>query len=270
LANQVPSLAQSIGFGIGDTAESAGDTRLQFEVARKDINLVSFDFVNDVLIFKASLPENFVGSVYEVGLFSLSTVSTQSEFGSKTLATFDSATETWVDATSLSAGTFTTTNTRIGTDSLSHTPAANGTKTDALKDVVLDLSGYSSADQFSVALNNANTYTSSVNLKFMTDANNYYQINLGTPGTGYRILTANKGAAVATGTPSWGNITEIRVTTNATAGGSPVVNYDGIRIEDADNISSDSIMVSREKLLTPFISVEGMTQEIEFSLDVIV
>lgn len=268
LAQQVPTIAQSIGFGIGNSAESSTSTRLDFEVGRADVNLVSYDFVNNKLIFKASVPEEFGGYIYEVGIFALSTLGASAEFGSQVLTTFDSATELWVDATSGAAAAFSATNARVGDDALRHTPSASGSKTDALKDVTLDLSGYSSADRFILALNNTNSYTSSVNVKFLTDASNYYQVNFGSPSVGYNVLEVAKGSAAVTGTPSWDNITEVRVTTNASAGGSPTVDYDGIRIQDLDNIEEDDILVSREVLSTPFAKVEGMTQEVEFALSI--
>ena len=268
LAQQVPTIAQSIGFGIGGSAESSTATRLDFEVDRADVNLVSYDFVNNKLIFKASVPETFGGKIYEVAIFALSTLGANADFGSRVLTTFDSATELWVDATSGATATFDTTNARVGDDALRHTPSASGSKTDALKDIALDLSGYSSADRFILAFNSANSYASSVNVKFLTDASNYYQVNFGSPSVGYNVLEVAKGSAAATGTPSWSNITEVRVTTNASAGGSPTVDFDGIRIQDLDSIEQDDIMVSRELLPTPFTKVEGMTQEVEFALTI--
>lgn len=268
LAQQVASIASSIGFGIGDKSESAGDTKLQFEIGRADINLVSYDFAANKLIFKASVPDNIGGKVYEVALFSLPALGSRAEFGSRLITTFDSATETWVDATTLAAATYDTTNARIGTDAIRHTPAASGSKTDALKDINLDLSGYSAADKFVMAFNAGNSFTSSVTARFLTDTSNYYQVSFGTPTMGYKVIEATKGSATVTGSPSWANITEIRVTTNSTAGGASQVDFDGLRIDDADTINSDDVMVSRELLASPFTKIDGMTQEIEFALDV--
>lgn len=268
LAGFVPSIAQSIAFGLGDKAEAVGDTKLQFEVGRADILLTSYDFVNNKLIFKASVPDDFGGKVYEVALFSLESNAAAGEFGSRMLTTFDSATEDWADATSGTAGTFDTTNARVGMDALRHTPAASGTKTDTLKDISLDLSGYSAADKFVLAFNAGNSNTTSINVKFLTDTSNYYQVNFGAPTTGYKVVEVTKGAAVATGTPDWSNITEIRVTTNSGAGGASQVDYDALRIDDSDTVNSNYVMVSRELLSMPFVKQEGMTQEIEFSMDV--
>lgn len=253
---------------MGETAETNTDTALRFEVGREDIVLVSYDFVNDKLIFKAPVSEDFSGKIYEVALFSAPSNDAAGEFGSKIITTFDSATEEWVDASSGVDGTFNTTNARIGADALRHTPGASGNKTDSLPEISMDLSGYSAADKFVLALNVGNANTSSVSVNFMTDTSNYYLVTFAGTSSGYKILEATKGSAVATGSPDWGNITEIRVKTNSGAGGASQVDFDGLRIEDVDTVNSDYIMVSRELLSAPYIKQEGMTQEIEFTLNV--
>src|SRR5688572_7298790 len=99
LAGFVPAIAQSIAFGLGSAAESVNDTKLQFEVGRTEILLVSYDFVNNKLIFKANVPEDFGGKIYEAALYSTPSNVAAGDSGSRILTTFDSATEDWVDAT---------------------------------------------------------------------------------------------------------------------------------------------------------------------------
>lgn len=268
LAGFVPAISQSIAFGAGGKSESSSDTKLQFEVGRSDVTLVSYDFVNNLLIFKATVPEDFGGTVYEVAIYSLPANAAAGEFGSRILTTFDSATETWVDASSGTAATFDGTATRIGADSLKHTPALSTTKTDTQQAVNMDLSGYSAADQFVLAANAGNAFTSAAKVLFLTDVSNYYTVNFGALSSGYNIIAVNKSSATATGTPNWEDITEIRVATTSTSGGASSVNYDGLRVEDSDTLNTDYVMVSRELLTTPYAKVDGMTQEIEYSLAV--
>ena len=267
LAGYTPFIAQSIAIGLGNKAEAVGDKKLQFEVERADIALTSYDFVNNKLIFKAPLPEGFAGTIYEAALFSSAVNDEAGEFGSKLISTFDTN-EDWVDATTAAQATYVTANSRLGDDSLRHTPAASGTKTDSLSELLLDLSGHSGADLFVFAFNVGNANTSSIRFRFLTDASNYYEFSLGTQTTGYKIVEFAKSAATVTGVPDWEDITEIRVSTTSTAGGASQVDYDGIRIEDTDTINEDYVMVSRELLATPFVKQEGKVQELEFSLDV--
>lgn len=268
LAGYVPSIAQSIAVGIGNKAEAAGDTKLQFEVSRADIVLTSFDFTNNRLVFKAPVPEDFGGSIYEVAIYSTSVDEVAGEFGSQLLTTFDSDTEDWNNPTTLADSVFSTDGGRVGNDSLRQNPAAGGSVTDALTELFLDLSGHSNADKFVFAFNVRNAFVSSINFRFLTDSANYYTITLGAQTAGYKIVEAAKSTAVATGSPSWENITEMRVTTNSTAGGGGLVDFDAIRIDDVDTINQDYVMVARESLSTPFVKQEGKVQEVEFTLDV--
>lgn len=268
LAGQVPAICQSIAFGAGGKAEVNTDTKLQFEVSRSDVLLVSYDFVNNKLIFKAAVPDDISGKIYEVAIYSLPENVAAGEFQSRMLTTFDSATETWADSTSGTAATFNATNTRLGADSLRHTPALSTTKTDGMTQVNIDLSGYSAADKFVMAANAGNAFTSAAKALFLTDTSNFYTVNFGALSSGYNIIEVAKSAATATGTPDWGNITELRIATTSTSGGASQVDYDGLRIEDTDTLNSDYVMVSRELLASPYTKGDGTIQEVEFSLDI--
>jgi hypothetical protein len=268
LAQFSPSIAQSIAFGIGSRAETITDVSLQCEVVRNSINLTSYDFVGDRLVFRATLPADFIGTIYEVGLYSLSEDPTAGNYGSRNITTFDSATESWVDpADGVTPPTYTTT-ARVGADSLNHTPAASATMTDSLRGLTLDFSGNSAADVFLIAFSNANTNTSSVVVRFLTDASNYYSTTISSPVAGYTISEIQKGSFVVTGTPDWSNITEIQVATTSKSSGASNVSYDAIRVEDRDSINPDYVLVAREVLTTPITSIDGQAQDLEFSLAV--
>lgn len=270
LAGQVPAIAQSIAFGIGGKAEAIGDTALEFEVGRSDIVLTSYDFVADRLVFKAPLPDNLAGKVYEVALFSMATNAEAGEYASRLIASFDSDSEDWVDSTTGVEDTYNVSQTRIGVNSLTHIPAASATKTSSLRELYLDFSGNSGADRFAFAYNVNNANTSVLKLRFLTDSANYYEYNLGAQTTGYKIVSVAKSAATATGTPSWSDINEIQVITTSGAGGASSVDFDGLRIEDTDSINPNYVMVTRELLATPFVKEVGKVQDIEFALEVAV
>jgi hypothetical protein len=174
LAGYVPSIAEAVAVGIGDSVESLADERLAFEVNRSDVVLTGYDFVNDRLVFKAPIPEEFAGTIYEVGLFSTSVNELAGEYGSKLITTFDSDVETWLDVTTGLDSTFNSSSVRVGVDSLRHSPAASTTKTDFLSDIILDLSGHSAADEFLFSFNVINSNVDSVSFRFLTDTSNYY------------------------------------------------------------------------------------------------
>jgi hypothetical protein len=237
---------------------------LQFETGRADIILVSYDYVNNKIVFKTTLPQEMSGKIYEVALWSQNQSTSAGEFTSKLLTTFDSAGEVW------SAGSFQTTNARLGVDALRFTPAASATVVGALNDLFIDLSGNSGADQFSVAYYNGNANVANFKIRFKTDNANYYTIQVTSPATGYQISTVAKSAATATGNPSWASISTIEVEVVAGAGGAAAIDFDGLRIEDTDTIDPNYVMVAREVLVTPVTKVAGRVMDIEFNLPVTV
>lgn len=271
LAQYVPAIGQSIAFGIGNAAESLSDIALQLQVAQAPVDLIAYDFANDAVVFKASVPDDYEGSIYEVGLYSLEDDPNATNYGSQTITTFDSGSELWTDTTTGNPSVFGASATRIGIDSLLHTPALSTTKTDRLATLTLDLSGYSGSDKFTFAYNVGNTNTTGITYRFMTDASNYYSFALsGTNVTtsGYKMVTANKSTATVTGAPNWNNITEVQVSTTSGASGASALGFDAIRIEDVDSVDLDYILVARKVLASPVTKVLGQAQDIEFSLDV--
>jgi hypothetical protein len=266
LAGYVPAIAQTVVYGIGNTAESPSDIALDLEVARAPITHTYYDFATNKLVYKAGVPDDYTGKIYEVGLYSLLNDPTSGEYGSRLITTFDSDSEDWVDLSDVASG-FGSVSTRVGIDSLYHNPTSAATMTSTLKNIDLDFSGNSAADKFTFALNVATTAPSNITVRFMTDASNYYSYSLAT-AVGYKLIKATKGSASVTGAPNWANITEIRIITTAAAG-TANVEFDAIRIEDVDSVSLDYILVARKVLAVPFTKTDGMSQDTEFSLDVV-
>lgn len=270
MAGWVPSIALSMAFGVGSSPEVATSRQLDFEVGRSDIELVGYDFVQDKLVFKATLDEGFDASLYEVALYSLESNISSGEYGSRLLTSFDSASETWMQGAS--PATYTTDNTRIGADSVTVAPNASGTITVTQTDVIQNLSGYSAADEFNFAFYCSNGNANSIRFRFKTDASNYYDVTVPAAPitTGFNQVSIAKGTAAAFGTPTWEFITSVEVAVTAKSTGSVVVNLEGIRIEDKDSVASDYVMVARSVLALPFDKVAGRIQEIEFPLGVTV
>jgi hypothetical protein len=264
----VPSIGKSIAFGIGTTAASVNDYKLQFEVGRSDILLTSFDFVTNELIFKAPVTDNLAGVINEVGVYSLPFDSLSGGYQSKILSTFDPATETWVDATSGTAALTTSLNIRLGSGGIRQEPASSQTKTDTINQIFLDLGGYSGADRFVLAFNSGNTNANTVKVRFLTDASNYYEITFSGIVSGYNILEVTKSSATATGNPDWSNITKINVSTTSKSSGASLITLDGLRIDDADTLNPEYTLVSRKILPVSFIKEAGKVKEVEFRLGV--
>lgn len=268
LAGWNPSIARSIAYGIGGKAEALGDTSLEFEVARSEVVLTSYDFINDRIIFKSAVPMNFEGTIYEIGLFSTTYNDLAGGAGSRLLATFDSESEGWLMTADSSVPTYVTTNTRIGVNSPRLAPTASTTVGMKLSEVGLDLSEYSGADKFAFAYNVTTANISNVMFRFHSATSDYYQFAMGAQTAGYKVTSLNKADATISGAPSWNNITEVRAYAVAGAGGAGQVDLDGIRVEDTDTVNPNYVMVARELLTSPVTKEAGKTLEVEFSLKV--
>lgn len=262
LAGQAGTVAGALSVGIGSTAATLNDTRMQFEFARVPIDVIDYDFVNDQLIFKGTLDEEVGGKIYEVGLWTSEVNAAAGNQESKLITSFDSETEDWTNET------FDSSVTRIGADSLKHTPAASASSSSVLTGITLDLVDYSSLDTFVLAYNVDNANTSSVKVRLRTDSSNYYEFSVATPSAGYKFQTWQKGTATVVGTPSWADINEVEIVTTATGGGSASVEYDGLRIEDVDSVAPEYGLIARFIPSVPVTKSEGIVQDVEYALPV--
>lgn len=262
LSNYRAGIASAIAVGAFNTAATVTDKELAFEWARAPIISVSPDYTNTLIIFKARFDPAQTGVIYEAGLLSPNDV--VGDYVSRMILGFDSAVDVYT------AGAFNTATARVGLDSLRLSPTASTTVTAQNLDVQLDLSGYSNADEFKLAYNVGNAFTSSVQVRFYTDASNYYTYTISTPTAGYKVQKFYKTDLVATGTPSFSSITYVGVLATATAGGTAVVDFDGLRIDDKDTFTDSNILVSRSVPAAPVTMVANLPMDIEYTLDVTV
>lgn len=264
LAGQAGTLVGAISVGVGATAATLTDERMQFEFARVPVDVIDFDMVNNQLIFKGTLDEEVEGKIYEIGIW---TDEFNNAAGSQSvglITSFDSLSEDW------SVETFDSAITRIGTDSLKFTPAASGTSSSVLTGITLDLVDYSSLDTFVLAYNIDNAFTANLKVRLRTDSSNYYEFTVTSPTAGYKFSTFTKGSATVVGTPSWADINEIEVRATATAGGSASVEFEGLRIEDVDSIAPEYGLIARFIPSVVETKLEGIVQDIEYALPVTV
>lgn len=254
------SLATSIAIGVGGTTETLADTKLQFEITRVPVDIISFDHVNNLLIFKGTVPASIAGKIYEIGLYTQPINTVANGYGSQLLIGFDSIKESWTTAV------WETTNYRIGFNSMRQTQAASASSTATLNQG-FDLSGYSGADKFVLAYNVENAFTASMRIRFLQDGSNYFDINLGAQTAGYKVTEVAKSTATTTGNPAWSAITSVQVTSTSTAGGASAVSFDGLRIEDVDSLNPEYLMLAR-KVVTPIVKELGINREFEYGVPI--
>ena len=260
LAGWQGNFASAIAVGSGQTAANTTDTGLELEWSRTPIIVISPDFINTTLVYKARLETMESGKIYEAGV--VSDVAADANYRSRMITGFDSTIENW------NAGAFTTSNARIGTEALRVT-AATGVSTLARNlDTPIDLSGYSNIDKFAFAYNNGNISASNVLVRFYTDDSNYFTRTIAAPGAaGYKIEKFSKSDFVATGSPNWGNITSTAVGVTG-SGGTATIDFDMIRIDDKDTYVDNNVLVTRTVLGSPITKSPGLPLDIEYTLDI--
>lgn len=261
LAGEVAQIARSISFGIGSTAAALGDKRLQFEVGRTPIDSISFDYVANKVVFKATVPSALLAKITEIGLWTELTNARAGLSQDRMLTTFDS-TEPWSNTPA-----FSTLNTRLGEDSLRQSPAAGATINNELDGLAYDLSPFSSSDKLVFAYNNTNTNVASVTFRLKTDDTNYYSTTYTNPTAGYHFDERAKSAMTATGAPKWSEINKIEVITVSAVGVVGTIDFDAIQIVDVDTVNPEYVLVARQ-IETSFTVDPAIPSEIEFPLGI--
>jgi hypothetical protein len=256
LAEQGGTIAGSICVGVGTTAAATTNTTLEFEVARGDVNVVSPDYANTAIVYKADLPIEMRVDIREIGMWT----SKGDVENSGLVLGFDQDSELW------SAGTWETTTRRIGPNGLSVAAAASGSTTTTLSDIFFSIDGMSPSDSFALAYNVANGFTASIQVRLMTDASNYYSYTIAAPTAGYKVTRFTKSQLNKTGNPT--DITRVSIINTATAGGTSTVVLDGLRTDDGDFNDPGSVLLSRAILGSPVEKPAGVPFEIEYTLDV--
>lgn len=260
LAGNIGSYADVLAVGTQNVLPTSADKRLGFEFARTNVELRIPNFADNSVTFKGSLAAQDAGSVYEVGLFPLAT-GNNTNSASRLITGFEPTTEP------LSGGVTNTTNVRLGRESYSLNPAANGNATAVLSSLRTDFSGYGDDDSFSLAffINDANT--SSIRIRLLSDAGNYFEHSISGFGTNpiYLVREMRLGDFTVTGSPDWANITEAHFTVFAGAAATSV-QLDGFRVNDTD-IYPEYGLVSRTALASPVIKEPGQQLDIEYTLE---
>lgn len=259
LAGNIGSFAGALAAGTSATAANLADTKLGFEFMRGEINVSAPLVASNTVVFKASMPLNSSGKVYELGLYPYITQS-NAEYAGSLFIGFDPVTET------LSGGGVNTTNYRIGAESYSLTAPLSSTATAVSSLIRGNFGAYGPTDTFSLAyfLNDANT--ASIRVRLLVDSGNYYTYTITTGSTaGYFVSDFAKSAFTATGAPAWDNISSAEFMITARAAGATTVQLDGMRVNDVD-VYPEYALVSRTVLATPITKATGEQMDMEYSI----
>ncbi|QIN94596.1 tail protein [Streptomyces phage Muntaha] len=262
MAGQSPSLGGGIALGVGGLAASTSDVRLRFEIYRANVLLRNADYSTNRVLFKGEIEQEVEFTIYEAGLWS-TTSNTLGTPDSQIITTFDLETEAWTNVTTDS------TNARTSASAVRVDAGASST-TSPRVEADLDLSGYSTEDEFALAIYKPDGNVTDVSLVFanaITGGQFKLTKSIAALTNGaYHVVYFRKGDFVATGSISWDNIDTLGVDVTAGTTGGYVI-LDGIRVEDTDTPDQDHILVSRTVLTSPLVKTSTAPMEVEYSLE---
>ena len=278
IAGNVNFDKKDIALGIGETAATVNDTRLEFETYRLPVIFGSTDIQTSEglttysVIYKTTLPVDFAGRVAEVGLYP-STRSSIINFDSKFISDFNSYLE-WFDE----SGTHPEIDNnyaRIGND-LIVMQSNSGFSQEYISNVPgLDISGYGVNDTFKLSYYKYDTNLDSIEIRFYsTDTDYYYFAPTIASGTGYKLSSDIPLSDLASsGSPDKRSIVKIGIVITPTSSVTEV-GMDGFRVNDEDTFDPIFGIISRSILLdslgdpSPLNKIAGRQVDIEYKLDI--
>lgn len=271
--------ADSIAYGVDSSSNVLNSSStlitnrsLGFEIGRTRVKTSGYDQLsggNDKLVFQGTIKDANQYTIYEVGLYPSSKSNQSFTLDSELLFNFDKFTK----STTILAGTYSTASiaiasARIGSQMLI-IPQGNGTSNYIQKSFdegsFSNISSMTSQDYFKLAMfNTSNSTAASVKFRFFVDDSNYYTLSFVSPtASGYHIISTQKGQVSITGTPSWNDVTKIRLWSES----SQTLHLDGLKINKGDYaIDTTYGMISRAVLSSPVYKPPSIPVNIEYSL----
>lgn len=286
IAGNVSLNKQDIALGIADGTSDyvLADTnsRLGFEFFRVPVSFGSINIETTPsalyqTVYKATIPQDVVGVIKEIGLYPGSRLSTNA-FDSKFLADFE-INYKWYDKNNsllnpeLKAVAADSSVPRIGSNFVEHAFIVGDTSSTTREfkyDVgSLDISGYSVNDTLTLAYNRANSNSSQIKIKFYSSETDYFFGSITPPGTGNQIDDVAMSSVFTNqiGTPDASEISTIGIEVTRTSAATPATIYlDGLRINDEDTFDPVFGLLSRSILATPLTKIAGRPVDIEYKL----
>jgi hypothetical protein len=216
-------------------------------------------------VYKATIPQDVVGYITEVGLYPEYKESLAS-YDSKFIADFDNQLD-WTNAPSI-----TTTDARVGQYLLSMSSDGTSLKEYKANIQPIDLSGYSVNDTLKLAYVKNDANLQNIVIKLYSSTLDYYSVTIiPDSGTGYKMSSDIKienlflNASTLNVDPS--NINQIGVTITPVSGQSTTVGLDALRINDEDTFDPNFGLISRSVLSTPLVKLAGRQVDVEYRLD---
>lgn len=274
LAGNVDFSNKEIAFGIGTTAATELDTRLEFEFYRMAVSFGSIDIqsngsggYNYYVVYKATIPQDIVGQISEMALL-IGNRSSKNSYDSKYISDFEDNL-VWFDSTNFNPALVYTPTPKIGNSMISVTGTTTGKEYIANINN-LDISGYSVNDSIALAYYKNDNTLSNIKVRLSSSTGNYYEatvVSSPAAGTGHKIasVSLNNLFNGQVGNPDATSISKISVIITSTTGTTSVY-LDGLRINDEDTFDPTYGIVSRSILGSTLVKSSGRQVDVEYRM----
>ncbi len=256
IAGKRKGFAESIVVGIGTTPATVNDTQLDFIVAYAPIKTAIIDAINEKIYFKASLPASDHYVIQELGIYPGQFAGLTAQSGAM-LNNFN-GNSLWHNIQGQHQ--IVSANSKLDPNSIGYTLTAGQTAIGYVE-TTLALESLPEDTKFSLAYYVQGI--SDLQIKFKNDDDNYFVHSAWSLTNGYHIGTVNKSVFTAVGSPTWEYITKIEVEAYSSVGGN--FSLDGMRYDV--NLDMLTGMLSRAVLTEPMQKIAGISQDIEYQLD---
>ena len=276
---------KELAFGIGSSAASEDNTRLNFEFYRVPVTIGSIDITNTgtnespvyvyKAVYQATIPQDVAGVISEIALYPASRTS-RNNFDSNFLTQFDNNL-LWTDSNNGNPQLQLNTSqlvSKIGENMVYVQTSASTAKEYTTPLGSLDLSGYSVNDSIAIAYKKADNNVSRIRLKFYSSTTQYCFVDFtpeamgATPDKIQSTTLNNLFSNTSATPPDFKNIIKLGVEVTANSSGTTTVYFDGIRINDEDTFDANYGMISRSVLTGGNIvtKTSGRQVDIEYKL----
>ena len=276
---------KELAFGIGSSAASEDNTRLNFEFYRVPVTIGSIDITNTgtnespvyvyKAVYQATIPQDVAGVISEIALYPASRTS-RNNFDSNFLTQFDNNL-LWTDSNNGNPQLQINTSelvSKIGENMVYVQTSASTAKEYTTPLGSLDLSGYSVNDSIAIAYKKADNNVSRIRLKFYSSTTQYCFVDFtpeamgATPDKIQSTTLNNLFSNTSATAPDFKNIIKLGVEVTANSSGTTTVYFDGIRINDEDTFDANYGMISRSVLTGGNIvtKTSGRQVDIEYKL----
>ena len=261
LANKITDRNRYIGIGIGTTATSQSDYKLNFEINKYQVYTSTVDYSTGTIIMKAQLPLQLAATISELALFP--GVSTSRDADSRVITFFNND-SFWTNGTFISDSA----NSKINNTSFQIASTGGTAVTATSTDIPFSLYGYSTDDSISIAFKQNDVNLEYIDISLYSSDSDYYTYRIaGTTVIGHRIVEVPlvNFLATSTGDPK-DSISKISIKVKANASTDTTVDFDGIRINDNDTYVQETGAISRAVLINPIVKEFGRVLDLEYRL----